>query len=76
MTSANSHLPKDVQDVLQTFVIPHERLVKISEDIQKELVLGLEYGSAKSSIAMLPSYVPALPDGSGNRWFPPDTSNG
>lgn len=65
MTAINSHLPKDVQEALQTFVIPHERLVQISEDIQKEFTLGLEYGSAKSSIAMLPSYVPALPDGTG-----------
>ncbi|KAH7729239.1 hexokinase [Aphelenchoides avenae] len=63
MTSINSHLPKDVQEALRTFVIPHERLVQISEDIQKEFTLGLEHGSAKSSIAMLPSYVPALPDG-------------
>ena len=42
-----------------------ERLLKISEDIQSEFNDGLLYGTSKSSIAMLPSYVPALPDGTG-----------
>lgn len=74
MTSINSHLPKDVQEALRTFVIPHERLVQISEDIQKEFTLGLEHGSAKSSIAMLPSYVPALPDGTGKAALMPTMS--
>lgn len=64
----SSTLPKDVQDVLDTLVIPHDRLVKISEDIQAEFVTGLATdtlnGGVHSSIAMLPSYVPALPDGS------------
>lgn len=64
-----SSLPKEVQDILQTFVIPHERLVKISEDIQQEFNTGLEgnnnlkNGHSNTSIAMLPSFVPALPTG-------------
>uniref|UniRef100_A0A915D2V8 Phosphotransferase n=1 Tax=Ditylenchus dipsaci TaxID=166011 RepID=A0A915D2V8_9BILA len=64
-----SSLPKEVQDILQTFVIPHERLVKISEDIQQEFITGLEgnnglkNGNSNTSIAMLPSFVPALPTG-------------
>jgi hexokinase len=47
-------------------VISRERLVKISEDIEEELKIGLKQGSqGTSSIAMLPSYVPALPTGKG-----------
>ncbi|VDP21268.1 unnamed protein product [Onchocerca flexuosa] len=38
-------------------------LHEISEKIQEEFIQGLEGGSSKSSIAMLPSFVPALPDG-------------
>lgn len=53
----------NVQKVLDMFYIPMERLLKISEDIQSEFNDGLLYGTSKSSIAMLPSYVPALPDG-------------
>ncbi|CEF60199.1 Hexokinase family and Hexokinase, N-terminal domain and Hexokinase, C-terminal domain-containing protein [Strongyloides ratti] len=55
---------KDVQNILASFHIDDFRLQRISDDIQKEFDLGLKYGSEKSSIAMLPSYVPALPDGS------------
>lgn len=40
-------------------------LRKISEEIESELICGLERGAPKSSIAMLPSFVPALPDGNG-----------
>lgn len=58
-------IPADVQTVLDMFYIPMERLLKISDDMQAEFIDGLEYGTSKSSIAMLPSYVPALPDGSG-----------
>ncbi|EJW74856.1 hypothetical protein WUBG_14237, partial [Wuchereria bancrofti] len=36
-------------------------LHEISEKIQDELVQGLLGGASKSSIAMLPSFVPALP---------------
>ena len=56
-------LPKNVQDVLKTFVISQERLVKISEDIEAEFKTGLAKVDS-GSIAMLPSYVPELPDGS------------
>uniref|UniRef100_A0AC35FT82 Phosphotransferase n=1 Tax=Panagrolaimus sp. PS1159 TaxID=55785 RepID=A0AC35FT82_9BILA len=56
-------LPEAVVNTLKSFELSRERLAKISEDIQKEFVEGLKYGADKSSIAMLPSYVPALPDG-------------
>jgi len=62
----NGSIPKEVQDVLSTFLIPHERLIRIAEDMQAEFTIGLESAnSGRSSIAMLPSYVPALPDGTG-----------
>lgn len=61
-------LPKNVQNVLQTFVISQERLCKISEDIEAEFKNGLALLKS-DSIAMLPSYVPALPDGSGMGYF-------
>uniref|UniRef100_A0AC34QTY9 Phosphotransferase n=1 Tax=Panagrolaimus sp. JU765 TaxID=591449 RepID=A0AC34QTY9_9BILA len=57
-------LPEAVVHTLRCFEISRERLAKVSEDIEKEFTEGLEYGSSRSSIAMLPSYVPALPDGS------------
>ena len=57
-------LPEAVVNTLKSFEISRERLGQISEDIQKEFIEGLKYGAEKSSIAMLPSYVPALPDGS------------
>uniref|UniRef100_A0AC35U589 Phosphotransferase n=1 Tax=Rhabditophanes sp. KR3021 TaxID=114890 RepID=A0AC35U589_9BILA len=54
---------EEVQKALAKFYIDDFRLEKISEDMQKEFIVGLEEGTPKSSIAMLPSYVPALPDG-------------
>lgn len=57
-------LPEAVVHTLRCFEISRDKLSRISEDIEKEFTEGLEYGSSKSSIAMLPSYVPALPDGS------------
>lgn len=63
-TETWQNLPKEVQNVLKTFVISQERLVKISEDMQAEFQTGLATLDS-DSIAMLPSYVPALPDGSG-----------
>ncbi|VDN22657.1 unnamed protein product [Gongylonema pulchrum] len=38
-------------------------LHKISSEIEKEILRGLESGAPESSVAMLPSFVPALPDG-------------
>ena len=67
MLSADQ-LPEDVRNLLQQFIIPQDRLTKISEDIEAELKLGLQEGATtngRTSIAMLPSYVPALPDGTG-----------
>ncbi|KAI6214235.1 Phosphotransferase [Aphelenchoides besseyi] len=55
--------PPAIQQVFDSLVIPRERLVKISEDIEAELTQGLKHGAQGSSIAMLPSYVPALPTG-------------
>ncbi|MCP9265579.1 Phosphotransferase [Dirofilaria immitis] len=57
-------LPEQVVKTLEQFHIKDEVLREISEKMQDEFVQGLEGGSAKSSIAMLPSFVPALPDGS------------
>ncbi|VDK88202.1 unnamed protein product, partial [Litomosoides sigmodontis] len=56
-------LPEDVAKTLELFCIEDGILHEISEKIQNELVRGLEFGASKSSIAMLPSFVPALPDG-------------
>ncbi|VDN01254.1 unnamed protein product [Thelazia callipaeda] len=56
-------LPEEVEKTLQQFYIEDEVLHDVSDKIQKEFVQGLEYGTPKSSIAMLPSFVPALPDG-------------
>uniref|UniRef100_A0A8R1XXB6 Phosphotransferase n=1 Tax=Onchocerca volvulus TaxID=6282 RepID=A0A8R1XXB6_ONCVO len=56
-------LPEEVAKTLEQFYIKDEILHEISEKMQKEFVRGLEVGSSKSSIAMLPSFVPALPDG-------------
>lgn len=64
MTS--SIFPKEVNDILSKFIISQERLVQINNDIQLEFTAGLNSVDKKnSSIAMLPSYVPALPDGTG-----------
>lgn len=51
--------------MLKPFIIPKERLIKISEDMEAEFKIGLENATlARTSIAMLPSFVPELPDGS------------
>ncbi|KAI6175651.1 Phosphotransferase [Aphelenchoides bicaudatus] len=64
MADGTPKFPPIVEKVLASFVISRERLVKISEDIEEELKIGLKQGSqGTSSIAMLPSYVPALPTG-------------
>ncbi len=66
--STGNSVPKEVEEVLNSFVLPPERLVKISEDMEAEFITGLASStSGHSSIAMLPSFVPALPDGSGKR---------
>uniref|UniRef100_A0A914X5J5 Phosphotransferase n=1 Tax=Plectus sambesii TaxID=2011161 RepID=A0A914X5J5_9BILA len=52
-----------VQAILKQFYVEDNVLMKISEDMQAEFALGLERGSPASSVAMLPSYVPQLPDG-------------
>ncbi|VDM15885.1 unnamed protein product [Wuchereria bancrofti] len=56
-------LPEEVAKTLEQFYIEDGILHEISEKIQDELVQGLLGGASKSSIAMLPSFVPALPDG-------------
>jgi hexokinase len=68
MAVDDSKFPPLVQQVLASLVIDRERLVRISEDMEREFQLGLEHGKqGSSSIPMLPSYVPALPTGKG--WF-------
>ncbi|VDN57753.1 unnamed protein product [Dracunculus medinensis] len=47
----------------EVFEILRSVLQNISEAMEKEFIIGLEKGSPESSIAMLPSYIPALPDG-------------
>lgn len=60
----SSTFSQEVNDILSQFIISHERLVQISNDIQLEFTAGLNNSDKNSSsIAMLPSYVPALPDG-------------
>uniref|UniRef100_F1KVA2 Phosphotransferase n=1 Tax=Ascaris suum TaxID=6253 RepID=F1KVA2_ASCSU len=56
--------PEEVQNILKLFNLEDDVLRKISEDIECELELGLEKGTPDATIAMLPSFVPALPDGS------------
>uniref|UniRef100_A0A914ZM13 Phosphotransferase n=2 Tax=Parascaris univalens TaxID=6257 RepID=A0A914ZM13_PARUN len=56
--------PEEVQNILKLFSLEDDVLRKISEDIECELELGLEKGTPDATIAMLPSFVPALPDGS------------
>lgn len=58
-------LPARVQEVLAQFRIDRQKLEEIRDLMYREFKLGLEVGSPKSSVAMLPTYVPALPDGSG-----------
>lgn len=66
MDSDGSKFVPLVQQVLDSLVIKRERLVRISEDMEREFELGLKHGKqGSSSIPMLPSYVPALPTGKG-----------
>ncbi|VDD84951.1 unnamed protein product [Enterobius vermicularis] len=53
----------EVQKVLDLFQPQDDHLFQISKKIEEQIELGLEKGAAESSIAMLPSYVPELPDG-------------
>ncbi|CAB3409057.1 unnamed protein product [Caenorhabditis bovis] len=56
-------VPTEVKEILEKFVISKEQLHEISEKIEEQIKIGLAKKDA-SSIAMLPSYVPSLPDGS------------
>lgn len=58
--------PPRVQEILAQLRIDRQKLEEIREAMCREFKLGLEVGSPPSSVAMLPTYVPALPDGSGN----------
>ncbi|KAJ1359016.1 hypothetical protein KIN20_017626 [Parelaphostrongylus tenuis] len=53
----------EVHEVLSKFIISDDVLLTISAKIEAEMKAGLT-SDGGSSIAMLPSYVPALPDGS------------
>ncbi|CAJ0931293.1 unnamed protein product, partial [Mesorhabditis belari] len=55
-------LPEEVQNVLRKFSIDLQKLEDISGKIEQQMREGLA-GKGNSSIAMLPSFVPALPDG-------------
>ncbi|CAI5447998.1 unnamed protein product [Caenorhabditis angaria] len=57
------NVPNEVREILDKFVLDKEKLFEISEKIELQIKAGLAKRHG-SSIAMLPSYVPALPDGS------------
>ncbi|CAD6192801.1 unnamed protein product [Caenorhabditis auriculariae] len=56
-------LEPEVEQILEQFVINNDKLSEITQKIKAEIKLGLATQNG-SSVAMLPSYVPALPDGS------------
>uniref|UniRef100_A0A1I7UZN9 Phosphotransferase n=1 Tax=Caenorhabditis tropicalis TaxID=1561998 RepID=A0A1I7UZN9_9PELO len=56
------NLPKEVEEILEKFRLDREKLQEISEKVEQQMKMGLAKTKG-SSIAMLPSYVPALPDG-------------
>ncbi|PAV84397.1 hypothetical protein WR25_20161 [Diploscapter pachys] len=55
-------LQDEVQEILDKFDIPNDKLLEMSQRIQKEMEDGLAKQNG-GSVAMLPSFVPALPDG-------------
>lgn len=57
-------LPPEVEEILAKFRLNREQLQEISEKVEQQMKMGLAKTQG-SSIAMLPSYVPALPDGTG-----------
>lgn len=56
-------LPPLVREHLADFTIRREKLEEIRDSMYREFKLGLEIGSPPSSVAMIPSFVPAVPDG-------------
>lgn len=52
--------------ILDKFDIPNDKLLEMSQRIQKEMEDGLAKQNG-GSVAMLPSFVPALPDGTGRK---------
>ena len=59
-------VPDAVQHLLEQFDVSDDKLRLIADKMAQEFELGLEFGkTATSSIAMLPTYVPALPNGQG-----------
>ena len=66
MDFPEQQLPVEVRNIITSFRVPVDRLNRISEDMLAAMKRGLESGSGRSSsIGMLPSFVPALPDGTG-----------
>jgi len=59
------NLPPLVREYLSEFNINREKLEEIRDAMYNEFKLGLEVGSPPSSVAMIPSFVPSLPDGNG-----------
>uniref|UniRef100_A0A5S6R2L2 Phosphotransferase n=1 Tax=Trichuris muris TaxID=70415 RepID=A0A5S6R2L2_TRIMR len=57
-------LPERVREVLSPFVLSKETLERIRDNMVRDFRHGLEVGAPPASTAMLPSFVPALPDGS------------
>ncbi|KHJ41467.1 hypothetical protein D918_08430 [Trichuris suis] len=56
-------LPGRVREVLSPFLLSKETLERIRDEMVRDFRLGLEVGAPPASTAMLPSFVPALPDG-------------
>lgn len=59
-------VPNRVDEVLSQFRLSNQQLHRLIEVIAADLQVGLEKGCPDSSAAMLPSFLPALPDRTGN----------
>lgn len=57
------YLQPEVEEIIGQLQLSNEKLHSISESILKEIKNGLAKVNGPGHIAMLPSYIPALPDG-------------
>ncbi|VDP20633.1 unnamed protein product [Soboliphyme baturini] len=57
-------LPSRVREILEQLHVSKDKLEVIRDKMVGEFQRGLDVGRPVASIAMLPTYVPALPDGS------------
>lgn len=63
----NMGVPNRVDEVLSPFRLSNQQLHRLIDVISTDLQLGLEKGCPNSSAAMLPSFLPALPDRTGKQ---------